>query len=107
MGKVAMYAIEARVSGLVKIGSSDNPTHRFKTIQAMSPEMLEPRIIAPENGRELEREFHNKFKYLRQHGEWFTLSNELVIALFSEEFKHLDREVLELIYQRLGEILGK
>src|SRR5699024_6125013 len=37
---VSLYAIEAPASGLVKIGSSENPHYRFKTIQAMSPEML-------------------------------------------------------------------
>ena len=107
MGEVALYAIEAQASGLVKIGSSEDPHHRFKTIQAMSPEMLEMRIVSPVDGRELEKSFHKRFAHLRHHGEWFRQKQELTVALYEEEFKHHDEEVIELTWKILGEVLGK
>ena len=107
MVNVSLYAIEAQASGLVKIGSSEDPHHRFKTIQAMSPEMLEMRIVSPVDGRELEKSFHERFAHLRHHGEWFRQKPELTVALFGEEFKHHDEEVIELTWKILGEVLGK
>ena len=107
MVNVSLYAIEAPMSGLVKIGSSSDPTHRFKTIQAMSPEILTPRIISPVNGRQLEKYFHKQFEHLRHHGEWFKQKPELIVALFREEFKQHDEAVIELTWKILGEVLGK
>ena len=107
MVNVSLYAIEAPVSGLVKIGSSENPHYRFKTIQAMSPEMLEMRIISPVDGRELEKSFHERFVHLRHHGEWFRQEQELTVALYAEEFKHYDKEVLRLMLEIALEYLGE
>ena len=107
MEEVALYAIEAPASGLVKIGSSSDPAGRFKTIQAMSPEMLEMRIISPVDGRELEKSFHERFAHLRHHGEWFRQEQELTVALYIEEFKHYDEEVLRLMLEMLFEHLGE
>ena len=107
MVNVSLYAIEAPASGLVKIGSSSDPAGRFKTIQAMSPEMLEMRIISPVDGRELEKSFHERFAHLRHHGEWFRKEQELTVALFEEEFKHYDKEVLRLMVEMLLEHLGE
>ena len=106
MEQVALYAIEAPTSGLVKIGSSKDPHYRFRTIQAMSPEMLEMRIVSPVDGRELEKSFHERFVHLRHHGEWFRQEPELTVALFEEEFKHYDKEVLRLTLEILLEHLG-
>ena len=107
MVNVSLYAIEAPASGLVKIGSSKNPHYRFRTIQAMSPEMLEMRIISPVDGRELEKSFHERFVHLRHHGEWFRQEQELTVALYEEEFKHHDEEVIRLTVRILNEILGE
>ena len=107
MEEVTLYAIQAPVSGLVKIGSSSDPAGRFKTIQAMSPEMLEMRIISPVDGRELEKSFHERFAHLRHHGEWFRQEQELTVALYAEEFKHYDEEVLRLMLEMLLEYLGE
>ena len=107
MVNVSLYAIEAQASGLVKIGSYEDPHHRFKTIQAMSPEMLEMRIISPVDGREIEKSFHERFTHLRHHGEWFRQEQELIVALYEEEFKHHDKEVLRLMLEMLFEHLGE
>ena len=107
MEKVTLYAIEAPASGLVKIGSSKDPHYRFRTIQAMSPEMLEMRIVSPVDGRELEKSFHERFAHLRHHGEWFRQEQELTVALYGEEFKHHDEEVIRLTVRILNEILGE
>ena len=107
MVNVSLYAIEAPASGLVKIGSSSDPAGRFKTIQAMSPEMLEMRIVSPVDGRELEKSFHKRFAHLRHHGEWFRQEQELTVALYAEEFKHYDEEVLRLMLEMLLEYLGE
>ena len=107
MVNVSLYAIEAPASGLVKIGSSEDPHYRFRTIQAMSPEMLEMRIVSPVDGRELEKSFHERFTHLRHHGEWFRQEQELTVALYEEEFKHHDEEVIRLTVKILNEILGE
>ena len=107
MVNVSLYAIEAPASGLVKIGSSEDPHYRFRTIQAMSPEMLEMRIVSPVDGRELEKSFHERFTHLRHHGEWFRQKQELTVALYEEEFKHHDEEVIRLTVKILNEILGE
>ena len=107
MVNVSLYAIEAPASGLVKIGSSEDPHYRFRTIQAMSPEMLEMRIVSPVDGRELEKSFHERFTHLRHHGEWFRQKQELTVALYEEEFKHHDEEVIRLTVRILNEILGE
>ena len=106
MVNVSLYAIEAPASGLVKIGSSSDPAGRFKTIQAMSPEMLEMRIVSPVDGRELEKSFHERFAHLRHHGEWFRQEQELTVALYIEEFKHYDEEVLRLMLEIIVEYFG-
>ena len=107
MVNVSLYAIEAPASGLVKIGSSSDPAGRFKTIQAMSPEMLEMRIVSPVDGRELEKSFHERFAHLRHHGEWFRQEQELTVALYAEEFKHYDEEVLRLMLEIALEFIGE
>lgn len=107
MVNVSLYAIEAPASGLVKIGSSEDPHHRFKTIQAMSPEMLEMRIVSPVDGRELEKNFHERFTHLRHHGEWFRQKQELTVALYEEEFKHHDEEVLTNLLEILKIAIGE
>ena len=69
--------------------------------------LFRSRIISPVDGRELEKSFHERFAHLRHHGEWFRKEQELTVALFEEEFKHYDKEVLRLMVEMLLEHLGE
>ena len=107
MEEVALYAIQAPVSGLVKIGSSSDPSGRFKTIQAMSPELLSMHVVAKRDGRELEKCLHKRLSEDRHHGEWFENTQELQIALIETWAKNENEAVIEAAFSILAEILGK
>lgn len=55
----------------IKIGISLQPIERLSILQTGSP--VELRILAcVEGGREVERNYHSRFRDHRKHGEWFT-----------------------------------
>lgn len=61
----------------VKIGFSSNVEHRFKCLQSHSPCKLELlKSIPSDIGRE--SRLHAQFSHLRKHGEWFSLTDELI-----------------------------
>jgi hypothetical protein len=66
-----VYFLEGEKLGRVKIGFTvEHPDRRFKAIQAMSPDVLLKRGAI--NGTfSLERLFHQRYRDLRLHGEWF------------------------------------
>lgn len=107
MVNVSLCAIQAPVSGLVKIGSSSDPTGRFKTIQAMSPELLSMHVVAKRDGRELEKCLHRRLSEDRHHGEWLEDTQELQISLIETWAKNEDKAVIEAAFSILAEILGK
>lgn len=72
-----VYFIESKDSGLVKIGYSKRPKDRFNSIKTMSPEHLNLMGMMP-GGKTEESELHKKFSDIRSHGEWFTLTPELI-----------------------------
>lgn len=56
---------------LVKIGRSNHPSHRERTLQAEEPEVL---LLAYwKAGPEAEKALHSRFSSKRQRGEWFEL----------------------------------
>jgi hypothetical protein len=59
--------------GRVKIGSSERPLHRFRTLQPLSPYELKVGAIFP-GGEALERALHRFFEGARAHHEWFDLT---------------------------------
>jgi len=60
----------------IKIGFSKDPEDRMIKLQTASPFKLRllHSIVA---NRRLEREFHQKFRHLKSHGEWFRGESEL------------------------------
>ena len=75
--KKGLYFILNRVTGLVKIGISDDPLDRMKTLELASGVGLELIGWAPEMAR-YERSLHNAFALQRRIGEWFESSKTLL-----------------------------
>lgn len=70
-----VYFIEGGNS--IKIGVAEYPQNRLRILQNSSPLAL--KILKTCNGgREEERKLHARFAHLRQHGEWFKKSDELM-----------------------------
>ena len=63
-------------NGLVKIGFAGDLDYRFSKLVCGSPVPLTMLAITP-GGRPKEREYHQRFKQWRRHGEWFELSDEI------------------------------
>lgn len=75
-----VYFVEARPSGLIKIGSASDPRRRVKELQTGSPEHL--RLLAVTTGGELhERDLHARFATDRVRGEWFSPSPSLIALI--------------------------
>ena len=106
MEEVTLYAIQAPVSGLVKIGSSSDPSGRFKTIQAMSPELLVMHVVAKRDGRELEKRLHKRLSDDRHHGEWFENTQELQIALIETWIKNESENIAKMTAEIITEYFG-
>jgi hypothetical protein len=70
-----IYFIQAQ-NGLVKIGKSNKPISRLKTLQTGSPIGLKIIKSVP-GGMNLEKLIHYYFKKLRKNGEWFRPDYEL------------------------------
>jgi hypothetical protein len=74
----AVYFVQAKQGGPIKIGVSSDVPKRIRAIQTTSPaELLVLRVI-PSGGRELERKLHESFAAHRLHGEWFEPAQELL-----------------------------
>lgn len=63
-------------SGVVKIGRTNNPGKRMKMLQTGSPVPFLPMLVV-NGGREIEEAMHERFRYLREHGEWFRNEGDL------------------------------
>jgi len=59
-------------TSLIKIGTSQNPTYRERTLHSQEPVV---HLIAKWNcSKELEKSLHEKYKHKRIRGEWFRLN---------------------------------
>jgi len=76
-----VYFILAWRSRMVKIGVARDPHRRLAEIQSMSPEPLELIAYTATGGAQLERSLHRSLDSLRDHGEWFHLTPELIEIL--------------------------
>lgn len=61
----------------VKIGHSKNPKKRVKQLQTGSSSRI-LLLGSIEGGKELEKELHKKFNYIRIKNEWFLPHEDLV-----------------------------
>jgi hypothetical protein len=83
-----VYLMLNKKTNLIKIGTSERPSFRERTLQSQEPEVI---LIAAWNApRSIEKYLHNKFKKLRSRGEWFSLKfkdlNE--IKTYMNQFLH-------------------
>ncbi len=71
-----VYFIEAIGAGVIKIGISQNPEARLRSLQTASPTPLRL-IVAVYGTANLERRLHRKFSPMRRNGEWFADCQEI------------------------------
>src|SRR5579872_5272066 len=72
-----IYFIRGITTRRIKIGISKSPLKRLKALQTGSPEPLEM-LFFIKGSREMEKELHKQFAALRQGGEWFDSSPDLL-----------------------------
>lgn len=72
-----VYFVQAE-NGLIKIGVSNDPRARLRSLQTGSPVDLTLLGAAPGRGREMEAELHERFAAHRVRGEWFQPAPELI-----------------------------
>jgi T5orf172 domain len=71
-----VYFIQAKRCKLIKIGASENPKVRLRSLQNSGPDELTLLAIMP-GGIEMEQKLHRLFASARQHGEWFKPTKRL------------------------------
>lgn len=85
-------------TGLTKIGFSDDPQTREKTLQTAAPTL---KIIAVADGtKTTEKELHHKYKEHHVILEWFAFNRttiEMIIADFGDKSREISRELIEKI----------
>ena len=72
-----VYFVQGQQSKRIKIGVSRSPIKRLHALQTGSPEILDL-LFYVEGSRQMEKELHEKFKYLRHAGEWFDCDKRLL-----------------------------
>ena len=98
--KNKIYFIQDLKTGLVKIGKSNNPKLRLKTLQTGSSSELKVIKTIP-GGIYLEQIIHKYFSHLRKKGEWFILDSEL--RAFINNNRNISiSSVLEVTYDFLS-----
>lgn len=75
-----VYFIHAPLAGLIKIGRTTNIGSRLSSLRMSSPvHLFLLRTI--EGGVEKEAELHRRWQAIRQHGEWFSATPELIAEI--------------------------
>ena len=86
------YLVAAPGLGVVKIGKSRNIERRMKSLQIGSPVTLQ--LVATLPRGQTEYGWHSEFDPYRQHGEWFTIEECMVLKL-REIGLHDEADVLD------------
>jgi hypothetical protein len=82
-----IYFVRAGETGSVKIGKANDVAKRVAGIQVGCPQKLAVLRVCDGDGR-VEKFFHKKFAHLRQSGEWFTFSDEMLTAEYEAPAPH-------------------
>lgn len=85
-----VYLISDSKSYTYKIGISNNPEKRIKSLQTGNDKTL--KIVCKvlcENYSNVETALHNKYNFLRVSGEWFELNDKDVLN-FEQDCKKID-----------------
>lgn len=83
-----VYFLLAPTVGVVKIGCSIDIVRRLGEIRLISPVILELIGTVP-GGFNVEAAYHKRWAQLRQHGEWFTATDELLQHLWADSLTSL------------------
>lgn len=97
-----VYVMEDLRNGLFKIGQSETPEKREKTLQSEVPEVA-LRFYIPAHDT-AEKELHVMFDLKRVRGEWFGLSPEDVLSVINFLKQNGDLDRVSVDYQWLGKI---
>lgn len=83
-----VYVLHAQGTSRIKIGHSATFGVRLATLQTASPYPLVvvKQIRTPDHVA-LERRLHERFSAYRQHGEWFELPQDVLLAFLGESFE--------------------
>jgi len=79
---MSVYFAQRKHGGLIKIGWSQTVKNRLYELHAKL-------IGAIPGNRATEHEIHERFAYLRVHGEWFEAGEDLLTYIRSEAQKHI------------------
>jgi hypothetical protein len=74
-----LYAIQDSSTGYVKLGYSNDPDARVKSLQTGNSQILQliyKAKVIPNRARVLEQKLHHEFKHLQIRGEWFSMSQD-------------------------------
>lgn len=85
--KCYTYLMKDESTGYYKIGMSNNPTYRERTLQSEKPTiklLSYQEHFSREKARQKERYLHQIYKYARVRGEWFNLSKADVYQIERE-----------------------
>jgi hypothetical protein len=74
------YVYFVRMGAAVKIGHTMDIASRLKTIKTSCPDQVHLMGFVP-GSREIELDFHRRFKQHREHGEWFAIQGSLATFL--------------------------
>lgn len=74
---MSVYFYYLPISGLVKIGVSDDVEQRVKTLSTGCPEVGEVIHVIDDFGFKAEKWLHKHFKELKVKGEWFRYCDEM------------------------------
>lgn len=97
-----VYIAEDLRNGLFKIGQSQTPEKREKTIQSEVPQ-ISMRFYIPAHDS-AERELHVLFAEKRVRGEWFALTSDELLSVVGFLKQHGDGERATVDYEWLGKI---
>ena len=76
-GRAYVYFVQAINSGMIKIGFSNNPNRRLRSLATGSAEPLQLLGSFLANPSD-EKALHNRFGHLREIGEWFRADHDLL-----------------------------
>lgn len=85
--KTFVYLMKDLRSGFIKIGYSNNPVYRERTLQSEQP--LIELIEAWAGEKSDEKELHDRYQNVRVRGEWFRLTDEDMCEIKSYFYNHI------------------
>jgi Rha family phage regulatory protein len=108
--KQLVYIIKNAVTGLVKVGITNNIERRLSQLECATGCELEVVYLHPiaDNSKDIERKVHERFADYRQRGEWFNLDvNELINYLIVQPVL-MNKDVEEVkVPDTFGEFIVK